>query len=527
MKLSALLSAAGEVDAGAARMKPVSGSDRKAGVAGADPEISSIHYRAQEVEPGGLFVAIAGSVADGHDYVATAVARGAAAIVVEKAAAAPPEVAALVAADTRIALAALAAAFYGHPSREMTMIGITGTNGKTTTSYLIEQILENAGFSVGVVGTINCRYAGEQFPSPVTTPESLDLQQMLARMQAASVTHVVLEVSSHALDLHRVDGCWFDVGVFTNLTQDHLDYHRDMESYWACKKRLFTELLAAGPKKDRAVAVINLENPNGRELDRIVSSRKIRVGFAGDNDLIMTDAVCDLSGISGRLATAEESRNFHSPLVGTHNCENILCAAGAGVALGIDLTRISQAVADLASIPGRLEPVSDDRQRHVYVDYAHTPDALENVIAAVKELAVGRIICVFGCGGDRDRGKRPQMGTIAARGCDLAVVTSDNPRSEDPDQIIAQIVQGVRSVCGHEYEKTRLTAGFDRPGYAVEPDRRQAIRLAVAACRPGDTVLIAGKGHEDYQILSDRTIAFDDRLVAAAALKEIPCDASN
>jgi UDP-N-acetylmuramyl-tripeptide synthetase len=255
--------------------------------------------------------------------------------------------------------------------------------------------------------------------------------------------------------------------------------------------------------------------------------RKIRVGYDADNDLKMMDPVCSLSGISGRLATTAETREFHSPLVGTHNCENILCAAGAAVALDLPLSLIAEAVAELASIPGRLEPVFDDLGRYVYVDYAHTPDALENVIAAVKELAVGRTICVFGCGGDRDRGKRPLMGAIAARLCDLAIVTSDNPRSEDPRQIIAQILKGVRSVHAHEYETSRLTGGFDRKGYAVEPDRKRAIRLAVTACRPGDTILIAGKGHEDYQILADRTIAFDDRQVASEVLKEIRCAGSN
>ena len=527
MKLSALLHSADRHGAGTVQLEPAAALDGKGPDGGADPEIASIHYRAQEVGPGGLFVAIRGLAADGHDYVGSAIARGAVAIVTEKAVTVPANVVALVAANTRIALAALAAGFYNHPSQEMTVIGITGTNGKTTTSYLVERILEKAGFSVGVIGTINCRYAGKQVPSPVTTPESLDLQRTLAAMRTAQVTHVVLEVSSHALDLHRVDGCFFDVAVFTNLTQDHLDYHKDMDSYWNCKKRLFTELLPNGPKKNRAVAVINREDPKGEELERILALRKIRVGYAADGDLTMVDPTCNLSGISGRIATATQTKPFHSPLVGTHNCENILCAAGAAVALGVPLSCVRDGIAELARIPGRLEPVADDQGRHVYVDYAHTPDALENVIAAVKELAVGRTLCVFGCGGDRDRGKRPLMGAIAARLCDLVVVTSDNPRSEDPLQIIAQILGGVRSVCRHEYEAGRLTAGFGPRGYAVEPDRRQAIRLAVAACRPGDSLLIAGKGHEDYQILSDRTIAFDDRKVAAEVLKEIRCNASN
>lgn len=527
MRLSALLNSMDAAGEGAVRIQPAAALESRQPAAETDPEITSIHYRAQEVTPGGLFVAIKGLAADGHDYVETAVARGAAAIVVQAVTGAPSGVVTLVSANTRVALAALADGFYGQPSQAMTVIGITGTNGKTTTSYLIERILQEAGFSTGVIGTINYRYAGEQFPSPVTTPESLDLQRILARMRAAKVTHAVLEVSSHALDLHRVAGCRFDVGVFTNLTQDHLDYHKDMDSYWESKKRLFTELLPRGPKNDRATAVINRQDPKSRELEEITSLRTIRVGYAADNDLSITDPNCSLSGISGRMVAAGETLEFRSPLVGTHNCENILCAAGVGVALGISLPVICDGIAGLASIPGRLEPVPDDRGRHVYVDYAHTPDALENVIAAVKELAVGRTICVFGCGGDRDRGKRPLMGAIAASGCDLAVVTSDNPRSENPDRIIAQILHGVRSAGGQQLEAADLAGGFERRGYVVEPDRRQAIRLAVAACRPGDTLLIAGKGHENYQILSDRTIAFDDRQVALEMLKEIRCDASN
>ncbi len=527
MKLSALLRSMDDLGTDATVITPAATPDSTAMAIGGDPEISSIHYRAQQVQPGGIFVAIKGLTADGHDYIESAVARGASVVVVQADIEVPEGVHTLVATDTRRALAALAAGFYGHPSRAMTVIGITGTNGKTTTSYLIERILETDGRSTGVVGTINCRYAGKQFPSPVTTPESVDLQQLLDRMRAAKTTHVVLEVSSHALDLHRVDGCWFDIGVFTNFTQDHLDYHKDMDSYWDCKKRLFTELLPSGPKKDSAVAVINQQDPRGRELERITPVRKILVGTTGKNDLVMLDPICSLSGISGRISAGGEVQEFHSPLVGAHNCENILCAAGVGNALGISLATICEGVAGLTHIPGRLEPVPDDQGRYVYVDYAHTPDALENVLAAVKALALGRTICVFGCGGDRDRGKRPLMGAIAARLCDLAVVTSDNPRSEDPIHISDQILEGVRSVCEHEYKAKELADGFTHKGYVVEPDRGKAIRLAVAASRPNDTLLIAGKGHEDYQIISDRTIAFDDRKVASEMLKEVRCDASN
>ncbi|MGB5617422.1 MAG: UDP-N-acetylmuramoyl-L-alanyl-D-glutamate--2,6-diaminopimelate ligase [Desulfobacterales bacterium] len=491
-----------------------------------DPDITSLHSRAQNVKPGGLFVAIQGFAADGHDYIDQALANGAVAVVVQKPLRLSTSVASIEVEDTRRALAALAASFYGHPSEKLVVVGITGTNGKTTTSYLIERILLQAGYAPGVIGTVNYRYAGETYDNPVTTPESLDLQRILARMLAAGVTHVILEVSSHALDLHRVDDCWMDVGVFTNLSQDHLDYHKDIETYWRCKKSLFTDILRSGPKQKRAAAVINRNDPKGEELVRIVGLKKITVGDARDNTVQSDITKQNLSGIAGRIDTPAGSFDFRSSLVGRYNCENILCAAGVAVALDIPTAAIKAGIESAAVIPGRLEPIPNQGQRFVYVDYAHTPDALRNVLAALTAMVGRRLLCVFGCGGDRDRGKRPQMGKIAAQMCDLAVVTSDNPRSEPPLVIIDQILVGTRQVCRREYSAAELGNGTPEKGYAVEPDRRKAIRLAIAASNPGDTVLIAGKGHETYQILGGKTIAFDDRTVAAQALADVMCEAS-
>ena len=483
-----------------------------------DPEIASIHYRAQEVQSGGLFVAVPGMVADGHDYVDIAIDKGAAAIVCQKPVSTPAGIAKVTVTNTRAALDALSAQFYGHPSEKMVTVGITGTNGKTTTTYLIEKILEVAGQAVGVIGTINYRFDGKEFDNSVTTPESLDLQQILAKMHAGGVSHVVLEVSSHALDLHRVDSCWFDVGVFTNLTQDHLDYHKDMESYWSCKKRLFSEVLLSGPKKRQAVAVINDNDPRGEELLQIPSLKKISYGNKAENDVRSEKIHSTQEGISGKIRTSRGEFDFHSLLVGAHNQENILCAAAVGSALNIPLDKIKTGIESVTNIPGRLEAIPNKHHRYVFVDYAHTPDALQNVITALNAVKTKKLICVFGCGGDRDRAKRPIMGEIAASRCDLSIVTSDNPRSEPPLDIIDQILTGVRKVCNKQYQPSELLNGFKQRGVAVEPDRMHAIRLAVAASRPGDTVLIAGKGHETYQILGDKTIAFDDRKEAQKAL---------
>ena len=482
-----------------------------------DPEITAIHCRADAVSDGGLFVAVCGFKADGHDFIEEAVARGASAMVVSRPVHAKTPVVQV--SDTRRALSELSARFYGDPSLDLFMIGITGTNGKTTTSFLIEQTLIQAGFNTGVIGTINFRYGGKIFQNPMTTPESLELQRILSQMRDGGVTHVVAEISSHAIDLGRIADCWFDVGVFTNLSQDHLDYHRTMEAYWECKRRFFTRYLAAGPKKNRARAVVNIDHDRGRELAREITLPVIRVGRDAASQVQALEAEFDLSGIRTRIRTPRGTFSLHSPLVGAHNLENILCAVGAAAASGIENEVIRQGIESVGCVPGRLEGVPDSLGRFVYVDYAHSPDALENAINTLKPLGGARMICLFGCGGDRDAGKRSLMGRIAARLCDLCVVTSDNPRSESPTAIIDQILEGVRKQRDlFSYTPEMLKRGFDRRGYVVEPDRRSAIALAIGASRTGDVVLLAGKGHETYQIIGTRTFAFDDRIEARNAL---------
>ena len=495
-------------------------------------DIGSIHYRAQEVRPGGLFVAVEGGSADGHDFIGQALERGAAAVIVQKDIdrylrnnnLPDSEKMAPVAVrvpNTRIALADLAARFYNNPSEHMTLIGITGTNGKTTVAYLIEQILLQAGHQVGVIGTINYRYSGKIFDNPMTTPEALDLQRIMMEMHREGVTHVVMEASSHAMDLYRIKNCWFDVAVFTNLSQDHLDFHGDMQSYWNSKKKLFTDYLITGPKKDTAVAVINCDDPRGRELADILSIPVIKTGAVSGREIQAENFQCTMNGTAGKVAAPEGSFDFKTPLVGTHNVENILSAAGIGTALKIAPLTIQAGIEKLDAIPGRLERIADTSGRFIYVDYAHTPDALENAASALKKIAPARIICVFGCGGDRDKEKRPLMGEIAGGLCDLSIVTSDNPRTEDPMAIIKQILPGTRKKGGIEYSTRELEAGFESKGFAVEPDRRRAIELGIAVSRSGDAVLIAGKGHETYQIIGKETIAFNDREEARKALRAV------
>ena len=494
-----------------------------------DAEIGSIHYRAKEVKPNGMFVAIPGNTADGHDFIDEALKRGAAAIVVEKEfhpqasqidGQPSTEAIMIQVSNTRQALANLSAAFYGNPSERLVIIGITGTNGKTTTAYLIEGILLQAGYAVGVIGTINYRFAGKTFDNPITTPESQDLQRTLAEMLSAGVTHVVMEASSHAIDLYRIQCCWLDIAVFTNLSQDHLDFHGDMQSYWASKKRLFTHYLDSGPKKDQAQAVINCDSPYGQELVELLDIPLITTGRENGCAITPATAQCELSGIAGTIATPDGTFDFISPLVGQHNVDNILCATGVAAALHLLPDTIKSGVEALSHIPGRLERIDNDTGRFVYVDYAHTPDALQNVIRALRDITTQRIICVFGCGGDRDRAKRP-MSEIAAKHCDLSIVTSDNPRTEEPLAIIDHILEGTKRVNGFAYSLAEVMTGFDTKGFVVEPDRRRAIKLGIAVSRPGDTILIAGKGHEPYQILGKTTVPFDDREEARRALRAV------
>jgi len=488
-------------------------------------EITSIHYRSNDVRPGGMFFAIKGQHTDGHRYIRDAVSRGAAVVVVDAAQqrdarqTLEDEAVVISVEDTRKALAAGSAMFFNRPSENLYLIGITGTNGKTTTAYLVEHLLLESGMDVGVISTINYRYHGKVYDNPLTTPESLELQRILAEMAAAGVTHVVMEVSSHGVALNRIYHCWFDMGIYTNLSQDHLDFHGDMAAYGLCKKRFFTDYLMVGPKQNNAVAVINTDNPKGMEfLDAMKNFKVISVGSNASSDVCARHIRFDQYGMSGEIRFQKNDVQFKSGLIGRYNLENIICAAGAGMALNISPASVSQAIASFENVPGRLERIFNESGRHVFIDYAHTPDALENVLSTLKAVIPGRLICVFGCGGDRDKAKRSQMGIIAGELSDFVVITSDNPRTEDPDAIIEEIRNGVLTASLKESRPSELENGFLGKGYVIEPDREKAINLGIKISKPDDTLLIAGKGHEDYQIIGTKTIPFDDKKKATAAL---------
>jgi UDP-N-acetylmuramyl-tripeptide synthetase len=481
-----------------------------------DTEISSLHFNSREVQPGGLFVAIPGLKFDGHEYIDRAVIRGAAAVVSQKPVAL--NVWNIEVENSRKALATLSSQFYGNPSEKLKIIGITGTNGKTTTAFLIEKILLRAGLSVGVIGTLNCRYGGKIFDMSMTTPESLDLQRILADMLADGVTHLVMEASSHAIFLNRIDACWMDIAVFTNLTQDHLDFHGDMENYWQSKRKLFTEHLTKGPKKNKAIAVINCNDSYGMGLFKELPSA-LSVGFDDLCHLWPKITRKDQAGMEGVISTPKGMFKFVTSLIGQYNIENMLCAAGACLALGLPLDIIRSGIESVEFVPGRLQSIPNNANRFVFVDFAHTPDALENVLQTLQTLTTDRIICVFGCGGDRDREKRPLMGRIAARLADICIITSDNPRFEDPMIIIEDILAGVRKQGLSHYIPNDAIKSPSASGYVVEPDRSRAINMAVQISRREDIILIAGKGHETYQIIGNQTVPFDDRIIVRKALE--------
>ena len=479
--------------------------------------VTGVAYHSGEVEPGGVFVALKGVRTDGHRFIYEAIRRGAAAIVTEQELEAPAGVTVVRVAQARRALAHLSAAFYGHPSRELTLVGITGTNGKTSTAYLLEAILSRAGHNVGVLGTINYRAGQKTWPAPVTTPESLDLQRLLRAMRSEGVSHVCMEVSSHALDLNRVDRSAFDVGVFTNLSQDHLDYHRDLEDYFAAKSRLFLEILGNGAAAP-GLAVLNLDDPRGHELHRRVRVPVLTYGCHPDSQVRPLIYKFRPDGIKARLTSPMGEMEIDSPLVGPFNLSNILAAAATALGLGLAPEAVARGISALTGVPGRLERFGRPAGPGVFVDYAHTPAALSQALGALQQLDFARIITVFGCGGDRDRKKRPLMGRAAAAGSQLVVVTSDNPRSEEPLAIIQEIEPGIKAAGLDKI--TEAAAKQGKRGYLVVPDRREAIRLAVSLARPGDAVLVAGKGHENYQIWGSERRHFDDREEVAEALKE-------
>jgi UDP-N-acetylmuramoyl-L-alanyl-D-glutamate--2,6-diaminopimelate ligase len=479
--------------------------------------VAGVAYHSREVVPGGLLVALKGCRTDGHLYLESSLNQGARVVVTEEEIVPPKGVTVVRVPQARLALAHLSAAFYDHPSRELTLVGITGTNGKTSTTYLLEAILNAAGRRVGVVGTVNYRVGDATWPAPVTTPESLDLQRLLREMRAQDVSHVFLEVSSHALDLRRVDCAAFNAGVFTNLSQDHLDYHRDLDDYFAAKSRLFLEILANGGGS-QGLAVLNLDDPRGHELKDTVRVPTLTYGCHPDSQVRPLGHRFRQDGLEALLTTPRGEVEISSRLVGPFNLANILAATATALGLGIDLDTIARGIAALNGVPGRLERFGPPEGPGVFVDYAHTPAAITQALGALLTLDFSRIITVFGCGGDRDRTKRPLMAQAAAAGSQLVIVTSDNPRTEDPLAIIREIESGLE---GSGLPKlTAATAGRGESGYLVVPDRRAAIRLAVALARPGEAVLVAGKGHENYQIWGHERRHFDDREEVTQALKE-------
>jgi UDP-N-acetylmuramoyl-L-alanyl-D-glutamate--2,6-diaminopimelate ligase len=481
-----------------------------------DQEVKGLCYDSRKLQAGEVFFAAPGEKADGHKFIAETVRHGAAAVVFARDGDWPRPAAAVRVRDVRRAMGLWAAHFYGRPSAKLRLIGVTGTNGKTTLTYLIESVCGAAGMKSGVIGTISYRHSEREVPSHHTTPESPDIQELLAEMAAARVESVAIEVSSHALVQQRVRGVDFDVGVFTNLSRDHLDYHKDMDEYFSAKASLFTDYLPASSKARKA-AVIYGDDPRGRELLAKLGPGALDLWSYGQGkewDVYPLKVESDVGGLRGEIQAREQTIRFASPLIGAANLQNILGAVGVGRALGIDADAIADGINRLQSVPGRLEKVANDRGITILVDYAHSPDALEKVLGAVRPLTRGKLICVFGCGGDRDRGKRPLMGEIAARLSDLAVLTSDNPRTEEPLTILADVEAGVKKTGAPKLDAVRVGAPITGTGYVVEADRRRAIRAALGAAAPGDLVLIAGKGHEDYQILGVDKIHFDDREVA-------------
>jgi len=467
-----------------------------------DIQIKSIQYDSRKVSPGDLFVAIKGGELDGHDYIDAAIRQGASAVVGELSTSDEkfPYMPYIQVGNSRAAMAHMASAFYGHPSRSMMMIGITGTNGKTSTVYLIDSILQASGLKTGILGTVVYRVAGEAHIANLTTPESSVLYQLLHSMLQHKTEAVVMEISSHALEQYRVEGLAFRLALFTNLSQDHLDYHRSMDQYATAKQRLFRQV-------DPVVGenIINGDDP----MSPVMAQQNRRPVFTfsaapGKADVFPGHVEFSFKGISANLHTPMGRLTVRSPLLGRHNLYNIMAAVSAGICLDVPAAMIEKGIKNLAEVPGRLEPVDEGQPFSVLVDYAHTPDAMEKVIHAVRELVTGSLIVVFGCGGDRDRIKRPLMGSVAEREADRAILTSDNPRTEDPMQIIDDTLEGVKN----------------KDSMEVFVDRTEAIHRALDVAAESDCVLILGKGHETYQVIGTQKISYDDREIARNFLRD-------
>lgn len=469
--------------------------------------ISGLAYDSRKVEPGFVFVCIQGFKTDGHSYIEAAIQRGAVAIVAQKPVDVPAGIALVLTTDSRKALALMACAFADYPSDKLTVIGVTGTNGKTTTTYLIAEIFKENGYKVGLVGTIMNKIGDRVFPVTNTTPESLDLQMLLKQMVEDGVTHLVMEVSSHALELARVAGVNFDTAVFTNITQDHLDFHENMENYLAAKQKLFSNLKQQPSEQKKKFGIINNDDPNAQSISKVTTGQVLTYGVKNDCDIKALNINLRANGVNFDVTTPDGDFDLQLQLAGLFNVYNSLAALAVGLVEGIEPATIKRALEMVKGVPGRLEKVDVGQDFSVLVDYAHTPDGLDNIIRAARQFSEGRVITVFGCGGDRDRTKRPIMGEISAKLSDYSILTSDNPRNEDPVFIISQIEEGVRGI-------------VNREKYSVILDRREAIAFAIKMARTGDVVLVAGKGHETYQIVKDQVLHFDDREVAEELLKQ-------
>ncbi|MGB8954776.1 MAG: UDP-N-acetylmuramoyl-L-alanyl-D-glutamate--2,6-diaminopimelate ligase [Tumebacillaceae bacterium] len=478
-------------------MKRIIGTD--------DVTIESITTDSRSAAPGSLFVALRGYTVDGHDYVQKAVEAGASAVVVEQAieGLAAPQV---VVRDTRAAIAVLASVFYRHPSKKMKLIGITGTNGKTTTTFLIDRVLQDAGFKTGLIGTIIARIGDEEIEMVNTTPEALELQTMFKRMHDIGTQYVVMEVSSHAVELKRVAGIDFHTAIFTNLTQDHLDYHETMEAYRHAKSKFFSQLGStyADDLADNKFAIVNVDDPEADFFIAASMAQGITYGIDNPSDVRATNVQIKAEGVSFSVESYAGTLDFHLQMTGKFSVYNALAAIAACLVEGISLQQIKESLESVAGVNGRFERVRAGQDFQVIVDYSHTPDSLENAMKTVREFAKGNVYCIVGCGGDRDAGKRPIMAKIAADYADLAILTSDNPRTEDPERILDDMEAGVAGMQGR---------------YVRITDRTVAIKFAVEKAKADDVILIAGKGHETYQIIGRTKHHFDDREVAAQAIR--------
>ena len=471
-------------------------------------EVSHITADSRTVQEGSLFICLVGATVDAHTFVDKAVEDGAVAIIASKPVTVPDHVAVLYVEDTRQALQDAVPFFYDYPASKMRMIGVTGTNGKTTTTHIIAHLLRSQGYTVGVIGTVHILIDDQSYPIHNTTPDVADLQQILQQMVDAGVTHCIMEVSSHALALGRTAGVEYDTAVFTNLTQDHLDFHKTFDNYLAAKATLFKQVSASYQVKEGKGAVINVDDAYGQAIVNVTTAPMITYSTEGKGTMNASNLSVTAKSSEFTLTYGEESYTIQTKIAGLFNVYNTLAAVGACVYEGLTMDDIVKGLRTFTAVPGRFELIEEGQDFAVVVDYAHTPDGLENILQTAKKIVENRILVVFGCGGDRDATKRPIMGRIAAQYGDRVFVTSDNPRTEDPVQIVKDVEVGV---------KEGLRDGVD---YDVIVDRREAIFAAIAEAKAGDVVIIAGKGHEDYQILKEETIHFDDREVAREALKE-------